>query len=99
MIVDTELEGIRKEAVVTQCQVRYLHLLGRILESNIIGKRPVGKPSKRWVNAVEIDIRDILKTRKCKGEYIERQACRRHLKETKVRFRAIAPWNKKKKKK
>jgi hypothetical protein len=27
----------------------------RILESNIIGKRPVGKPRKRWVNAVEID--------------------------------------------
>jgi hypothetical protein len=24
-----------------------------ILESNIIGKRPVGKPTKRWANAVE----------------------------------------------
>jgi hypothetical protein len=29
----------------------------RILENNIIGKRPVGKRKKRWVNAVEIDSR------------------------------------------
>jgi hypothetical protein len=33
----------------------------RILESNFIGKRPVGKPRKRWLNAVEIDSREILK--------------------------------------
>jgi hypothetical protein len=26
----------------------------RNLESNFIGKRPVGKPRKRWINAVEI---------------------------------------------
>jgi hypothetical protein len=28
-------------------------ILKRILESNIIGKRPVGKPRKRWVNGME----------------------------------------------
>jgi hypothetical protein len=69
-------------------------LLGRILESNNIGKRPGGKPSKRWINAVETDNRKILKMRKWKREYTDRQACRRHLKETKVRFRAVAPWKK-----
>jgi hypothetical protein len=63
------------------------------LESNNIGKRPLGKPSKRWVNAVEIDNREILKMN-WKREYIDRQACRRHLKETKVRFRAVSPWKK-----
>jgi hypothetical protein len=26
----------------------------RILESNFIGKRPVGKPRKRWIDEVEI---------------------------------------------
>jgi hypothetical protein len=90
--VNTELEGIRKEAVVAQCQILYFHLLGRILESIIIGKRPVGKPSERWVNVVEIDNREILKMRKWKREYIDRQACRCHLKETKVRIRAAAVW-------
>jgi hypothetical protein len=59
MIVNTELEGIQKESVVTHCQVR----LGRILENNI-GKRPLGKSSKRWVNSVEIDNREIFKMRK-----------------------------------
>jgi hypothetical protein len=29
----------------------------KILESNFIGKRPVGKPRKRWIDAVEIDSR------------------------------------------
>jgi hypothetical protein len=30
----------------------------RILESNLIGKRPVGIPRKRWINAVETDSKD-----------------------------------------
>jgi hypothetical protein len=30
----------------------------RILESNIVGIRPVGKPRKIWVNAVELDSRE-----------------------------------------
>jgi hypothetical protein len=32
-------------------------------ECTIVGKRPVGKPRKRWVNAVEIDSREVLKVR------------------------------------
>jgi hypothetical protein len=35
----------------------------KILESNFIGKRPVGKPRKIWINAVELDSKEILKVR------------------------------------
>jgi hypothetical protein len=53
-------------------------ILKRILESNIIGKRPVGKPRKRWVNAAEINSREILKVRNWKRESIDRQVWRLH---------------------
>jgi hypothetical protein len=56
----------------------------RILESNIIGKRPVGKPRKIWVNAMEIDSREILKVRNWKRESPDREVWRRHLKEAKA---------------
>jgi hypothetical protein len=63
----------------------------RILKSIFIGKRPVGEPKKRWINAVEIDSREILKVRKWKRESLDRQVWRRHLKEAKARLRAVAP--------
>jgi hypothetical protein len=63
----------------------------RILESNSFGKRPVGKPRKRWINAVEIDSREILKVRNWKRESLDRQVWRRYLKEAKARLRAVAP--------
>jgi hypothetical protein len=56
----------------------------RILESNIIGKRTVGKPRKTWINAVEIDSKEILKVRNCKRESLDRQVWRRHLKQAKA---------------
>jgi hypothetical protein len=62
----------------------------RILESNFIGKRPVDKPRKRWINAVEIDSKEILKVRNWKRESQVRQVWRRHLKEAKARPRAVA---------
>jgi hypothetical protein len=43
-----------------------------IIESNIIRKRPAGKPRKRWVNAVEIDSTEILKVRNWKRESLDR---------------------------
>jgi hypothetical protein len=66
-------------------------ILKRILESNFIGKRPVGKPRKRWINAVEIDSREILKVRNWKRESLNRQVWRRYLKEAKARLWAVAP--------
>jgi hypothetical protein len=33
------------------------------MENSNIGKRPIGKPKKRWVNAVEMNSREILKAR------------------------------------
>jgi hypothetical protein len=59
----------------------------RILESKIIGKRPVGKPKKRLVNAVGIDSREILKVRNWKRESLDRKVLRRHLMEAKARIR------------
>jgi hypothetical protein len=44
-------------------------ILERILECNFIGKRPVGKPRERWINAVEIDSKEMLKVRNWKREY------------------------------
>jgi hypothetical protein len=63
----------------------------RILGSNIIGRRPVGKPRKRWVNAVELDSREIWEVRNWKRESLDRQVRRRHLKEAKFRLRAVVP--------
>jgi hypothetical protein len=63
----------------------------RILESNFIGKRPVDKPRKRWINAVEIDSKAVLKVRNWKRESQDRQVWRRHLKKAKARLRAVAP--------
>jgi hypothetical protein len=60
---------------------------------------PVGKPRNRWINAVEIDSKEILKVRNWKRESQDRQVWRRHLKEAKTRLRAVAPQKKKKKKK
>jgi hypothetical protein len=61
----------------------------RILESIFIGKRPVGKPRQRWINAVEIDSREILKVRNWKRESLYWQVWRRYLKEAKARLRAV----------
>jgi hypothetical protein len=48
---------------------------------------------------VEIDSREILKVRKWKRESLDRQVWRRHLKEAKVRQRAVAPEEEEEKKK
>jgi hypothetical protein len=63
----------------------------RILESNFIGKRPVAKPRKRWINEVEVDSKEILKVRNWKRESQDRQVWRHHLKEAKARLQAVAP--------
>jgi hypothetical protein len=66
-------------------------ILKRILESSIIGKRPIGKPRKRWENAVETDSGEVIEVRIWKRKYIGRQVCRRHLKEASARLLAAAP--------
>jgi hypothetical protein len=72
------------------------HMPKWILGSNAIGKRSVGKPRKRWVNAVDIDSREILEVRNRKRESLYMQIWRRQLKETKVRLWDVAPSKKKK---
>jgi hypothetical protein len=61
------------------------------VEENIIGKRPVGKPRKRWVNAMETDSREILNARNWKREYLGRQVWRRHLKKVKAGLQVATP--------
>jgi hypothetical protein len=63
----------------------------RNMESNIIGKRPIGKPRKRSVNAVEIDSKEILRVRNWKREFLGRRVRRRHFKKAKARLWAVAP--------
>lgn len=63
----------------------------RNLKITITWNRPLGKRTKRWVNAVELDIREILKVRNWKTESPDRQVWRRHLKKAKVRLRVVAP--------
>jgi hypothetical protein len=55
-------------------------------ENSIVGKRPVGKPRKIWVNEVEIDSREILRVRTRKRLFPDRQVSRHHLKEAKARL-------------
>jgi hypothetical protein len=59
----------------------------RILESNIVGKRPVGKPRKGWVNSVEIDGIEISKMRKWKRESPDRKIWRGHRRRNRRRRR------------
>jgi hypothetical protein len=42
-----------------------------ILEGNIVGRRHVGNPRKRWVNAVQIGSREILKERNVRRESLD----------------------------
>jgi hypothetical protein len=66
-----------------------------LVGSNIIGKRPIGNPRRRWINAMEMDNRGILKVRNWKRESLERQVWRHHLKEAKACMQLAMPWNKK----
>jgi hypothetical protein len=63
----------------------------RTLESNNNGKMSVGKPRKKWVNAVEIESRKILKVSNWKRESTEKQAWSRHLRKVRARLRVAAP--------
>jgi hypothetical protein len=84
-----KLKGLQRAGHVQRMEGK--RIPKRILESNFIGKRLVGKPRKRWINEVETDSREILKVRNWKRESQDRQVWRRHLKEAKARLRAVAP--------
>jgi cell division protein FtsB len=71
----------------------------RVLKSEFTGKKPVGKSRRRWVNAVEIDSRVILKVRTWRRESLVWQVWKRHLKEVKDRFRTVVSQRKRKRKK
>jgi hypothetical protein len=70
------------------------HIPKWIVGSNIIGKSPVGNLRRRWINAMEMDCREIWAMKNWKREALERQVCRRYLKEAKARMQAVMPWNK-----
>jgi hypothetical protein len=62
-----------------------------ITESNTAGHSSVGSPRKIWINAVEIDSREIWKVGNWKSKSLDREIWSRHLKEAKARFRAVVP--------
>jgi hypothetical protein len=62
-------------------------------------KEAYRKGKEKWIAAVEIDCREILKLRNWKRKSRDRKFLRCHLKEAKARLRAVAPHERKKKKK
>jgi hypothetical protein len=57
----------------------------KILYNTIGGKRPVGKPKRRWTEAVEDDSKKILGTRNWKREAMDRVGRRVYIHEAKAR--------------
>jgi hypothetical protein len=85
-------EELRASNIITLKRLQragHIQLMGEKLTKKDSGKqhywkRPVGKSRKRWVNAVEIDSREILKVRNWNREPLDRQVWRDHIKEAKA---------------
>ncbi|PSN57778.1 hypothetical protein C0J52_07260 [Blattella germanica] len=63
----------------------------KILFSQIEGRRPVGKPRDRWIDAVTRDANTLLKTKRWKTIAKDRTKWRQMIKEAKARLRAVTP--------
>jgi hypothetical protein len=55
------------------------------------GKRPVDKPKRRWIEAVEQDCKKTLGTCNWKTEAMNRQVWQGYLQEAKTQCRAVVP--------
>jgi hypothetical protein len=63
----------------------------KILHNTIAGQRPVAKPKRRWIEAVEEDSKKMLGTRNWKREAMDRQGWRVYIQEVKVQYWAVVP--------
>jgi hypothetical protein len=57
-----------------------------VMAGQMFGKRPVGKPKKRWMDAVKEDIYQILNWRNWDVKAQDRDEWRLRIKKAKVRF-------------
>jgi hypothetical protein len=57
-----------------------------VMAGQMFGKRPVGKPKKRWMDAVKEDIYQILKWRNCEVKAHDRDEWRSRIKKVKARL-------------
>ncbi|KAJ4435328.1 hypothetical protein ANN_17938 [Periplaneta americana] len=63
----------------------------KILEGKIHGKRPIGRPKNRWIDAVTIDSQDYLGTAAWRRLAQDRDSWRKKIEEAKARFWAVMP--------
>jgi hypothetical protein len=63
----------------------------KILYSTLGGRRCVGKPRKRWIDAVEEDAKKLMGVRNWKGTAQDREEWRGLIREAKARHRAVVP--------
>jgi hypothetical protein len=63
----------------------------KILYSTIGGRRRVGKPRNRWIDAVEEDAKKLMGVRNWKRRAQDREEWRGLIREAKARHRAVAP--------
>jgi hypothetical protein len=63
----------------------------KVLHDTIGGKRPVGKPKRRGIEAIEENSRKILSIGNWKREQMDRQVWRSYLQEAKARCWAVVP--------
>jgi hypothetical protein len=57
-----------------------------VMAGQMFGKRPVGKPKKRWMDAVKEDIYQILKLRNLEVKARDREGWRSRIKKAKALF-------------
>ncbi|KAJ4439841.1 hypothetical protein ANN_07969 [Periplaneta americana] len=63
----------------------------KILEGKIHGKRPIGRPKNRWIDAVTIDSQDYLGTTAWRRLAQDRDSWRKKIEEAKARLWAVMP--------
>jgi hypothetical protein len=63
----------------------------KILYNAIEGRRRVGKPRNRCIDAVEEDVKKLMGVRKWKRAVQDREEWRGLIREAKARYRAVAP--------
>jgi hypothetical protein len=62
-----------------------------MLYNTIGGKLPLGKPKRRWIEAVEENAKTILSIQYWEREAVVRRVWRGYIQEARARYRALAP--------
>jgi hypothetical protein len=70
---------------------RTIRIPEKILHTTIAGRRRVGKPRKRWIDAVEEDAKELMGVRNWKRIAQDREEWRGLIREAKARHRAVGP--------